>query len=271
MSWATKPCRFGGKHLDYFHTEITQKLLVFLPLILCLSSFVTRRSRSFSSFTCYFESFSQQNSAIYKRNRTFFCILTIVRFRPVKGAEKERQSLKSKPLFLFWQVKNTCSGNSFSPVRNEQKRSSQFGQAQKKKKKRSCSYNNNNNKNRIKGNIFQLYVLIMWLICFKGQRNQTQRGMVSFQIQLTSLFIYTYILRFLFLEKTSEMCVCSWKPTLVPLFGKCPLSQIFFLDVSAIPFGMPWSELDKDSTTDNSKHLYCFQYIKMESLWDKTG
>lgn len=55
-----------------------------------------------------------------------------------------------------------------------------------------------------------------------------------------------------------------------PLIWKCPLSNLL-VDVSAIPFGMPWSELDKDSTTDNSKHLYCFQYIKMESLWDKMG
>lgn len=106
----------------------------------------------------------------------------------------------------------------------------------------------------------------MWLICFKGQRNQTQRGIVSFQIQLTSIFIHSLVFPLL-LQKTYMKCMFMKTS---PYLERPSLSwNLFFLDVSAILFGMPWSELDKDSTADNSKHLYCFQYIKMESLgWD---
>jgi hypothetical protein len=98
-----------------------------------------------------------------------------------------------------------------SPVRNKQKRSSQFGQAQKKKEKKKGAIQQQPNK-RKHISVVRLNNAVVDMLQGTGARNQTQRGMVSFQIQLTSLFIYyTYIyFSVFFFRKTSEMlCVCS--------------------------------------------------------------
>lgn len=134
-------------------------------------------------------------------------------------------SLKKQTFILT--SKNKCSGNSFLFLRfvTSKRDRANLDRRKKKKKRKKELYNNN----RIKGNIFQLYVLIMlWLICFKGQERGTKPSGVWSRFKFSSLlYLYTthiYISPFSFLEKHLKCCVYVHEKTYTsPLIWKMPI------------------------------------------------
>jgi uncharacterized protein (DUF4415 family) len=118
-------------------------------------------------------------------------------------------SLKKQTFILT--SKNKCSGNSFLFLRFvTSKRDRANLDRRKKRKKKGAIQQQPNKRKHI--SVVRLNNAVVDMLQGTGARNQTQRGMVSFQIQLTSLFIYyTYIyFSVFFFRKTSEMlCVCS--------------------------------------------------------------
>jgi uncharacterized protein (DUF4415 family) len=107
-------------------------------------------------------------------------------------------SLKKQTFILT--SKNKCSGNSFLFLRFvTSKRDRANLDRRKKRKKKGAIQQQPNKRKHI--SVVRLNNAVVDMLQGTGARNQTQRGMVSFQIQLTSLFICTHIrifLRFLF-------------------------------------------------------------------------
>lgn len=132
-------------------------------------------------------------------------------------------SLKKQTFILT--SKNKCSGNSFLFLRFvTSKRDRANLDRRKKKQKKGAIQQQPNKRKHI--SVVRLNNAVVDMLQGTGARNQTQRGMVSFQIQLTSLFIYThiYISPFSFLEKHLKCCVYVHEKTYTsPLIWKMPI------------------------------------------------
>jgi hypothetical protein len=96
----------------------------------------------------------------------------------------------------------------------------------KKKQKKGAIQQQPNKRKHI--SVVRLNNAVVDMLQGTGARNQTQRGMVSFQIQLTSLFIYThiYISPFSFLEKHLKCVYVHEKTYTSPLIWKMPILSL---------------------------------------------